>query len=768
MNDLEKQFNSDQAAKNFRERVTSIDPAVNKKKVDDLHKQLLDKLEARDYTENEIQIIDKAFEIANQAHEGQYRRSGEPYIIHPINVAIILSEIDADPETICAGLLHDVLEDTSLTSQELEKAFGLEVKDLVEGVTKLNKLSFASKREEHAENFRKMVLAIASDLRVVLVKLADRLHNMQTLSFMPEKKQQEIARETIEIFAPLANRFGLGHIKWQLEDLSFRYLNGEDYRRIEKIVSENRNNRESYLNRLISLIDRELKQASIPADTTGRVKHFYSIHSKLKRLQTEEIFDLLAIRIIVEQERQCYEVLGVIHDMFRPIPGRFKDYIAIPKSNMYQSLHTTIIGPEEKLVEVQIRTYEMHRIAEFGVAAHWKYKEQGKSMRSSSNYDSQLSQLRQKLFEMQLELPDAGDYSKAVQIDFLADEIFVLSPKGDVYRLPRNSTPVDFAYHVHSEIGNHCVGGKVNERLVTLDHRLKNGDIVEIQTNKNAHPSSDWLNFVQGSSTKSKIKQWFKKNRRHEYIDSGRAMLSEALGRGTFEDLLKKGALKQVSAKMGINSEDELFVRLSSADISTAQILGRLKNEGFIQKETQELSDEDYIAKGKRRKSSVSEIQSLKNLLHSFAKCCQPIPGENIMGVISRGRGVVVHREDCPNVKGFDEKRLIAVSWGSNVGNNISGEPSSKQSFATTLEIECIDRIGISRDVLDKIANEKLNILDIRVITRPTRQTALVRVSVEVQDINVLNKLIQSIMKLSDVLGIKRYTLRAGSKSPKQ
>jgi guanosine-3',5'-bis(diphosphate) 3'-pyrophosphohydrolase len=725
----------------------------------DLLQELNRRLEKAGYTEAEIQVVGKAFNVAEEAHREQIRKSGEPYVIHPLNVALILAELDADLETICAGLLHDTIEDTHVTAEYLDKNFGTEVRKLVEGVTKLSKLSFSSKREQQAENFRKMFLAIASDLRVVLVKLADRLHNMKTLDHMPSHKQAEIAKETLEIFAPLANRFGLGHLKWQLEDLSFRYLSFAEYKHIEKIVSENRGQREAYLNEFLSLMKNELERIGIKAEVSGRAKHFFSIFNKIQRTQSEELFDLLAVRVIVEKERQCYEVLGIVHDLFRPIPGRFKDYIAIPKSNMYQSLHTTVFGPRDKLVEIQIRTQEMHRIAEFGVAAHWKYKEQGKPSSNTPKYDLQLSLLRQKLVDMQMELPDAGDYSKAVQIDIFADEIFVMSPKGDVYPLPRDSTPVDFAYHVHSHIGDHCIGAKVNNRLITLDHKLKNGDIVEILTNKNAHPSSDWLNFVQSSSTKSKIKQWFKKNCREEYIVDGQAMLSEALTRSIFEDLVKKGALKQISSKMGLNSEEEIFVRLASADISTAQIIGRLKTEGFIQKEIEPTKDTDYISKPRGRKSTSGEIQSLKALMHSFAKCCQPIPGENIIGVISRGRGVVIHREDCPNLKGMDARRLLTVSW--------DDTPESGQSFATTIEVECIDRIGISRDILDKVASAKLNILDVRVITRPTRQTALVRVSIEVPNIIILDKLIETIQKLSDVLGIKRFVLRSTGKSSK-
>ena len=549
----------------------------------------------------------------------------------------------------------------------------------------------------------------------------------------------------------------MGHLKWQLEDLAFRYLNYAQYHHIEELVRENRQKREEYINNFIEIVKNELNHLTIKADIKGRAKHFYSIYNKIQKIGSEEIFDLLAIRIIVDKERQCYEVLGVIHDLFRPIPGRFKDYIAIPKSNMYQSLHTTVFSSDEKLIEVQIRTAEMHKIAEFGVAAHWKYKEQGKSQESRSKYDLQLSQLKQKLMDMQIELPDAGDYSKAVQIDIFADEIFVLSPKGDVYPLPRDSTPIDFAYHVHSHIGDHTVGSKVNDRLVPLTYKLKNGDIVEIQTSKNAHPSSDWLNFVQSSSTKSKIKAWFKKNRRGDYIKEGQNILAEHLGRSVYDELIKKDALTIISQKMGINSEEELFVQLASASISSQQIINRLKTENFLQKEVESESKKNLI-KPKMRKSSLGEIQSLKNLMHSFAKCCQPVPGENIVGIISRGRGVVIHREDCPNLKDLDLRRLIAVSWGLNteVGH-----------FATTIEVECIDRIGISRDILDKIANAKLNILDVRVITRPTRQTALVRASIEVPNVQILEKLIESIKKLSDVLGIKRYILRSTNKSSK-
>ncbi len=709
---------------------------------------LIDTLKKQNRSQDEINAIKKAYYFARNAHQDQVRKSGNPFIIHPLNVAITLINLNADQDTICAGLLHDVIEDTGISAEEIKNKFGKEVCSLVEGVTNLSRLKFVSKKEHQAENFRKFFLSIASDLRVVLIKLSDRLHNMHTLKHLPELKRQKIASETLEIFAPLANRFGLGYFKWRLEDLSFKYLEPEAYRRIEKMVKENRSNREAYLQTLTELIGEEIRDIYSNAQISGRVKHFYSIYGKIKRLKTEEIFDLLALRIIVEKERQCYEVLGVIHDLFQPIPGRFKDYIAIPKSNMYRSLHTTVIGPDKKLVEIQIRTLEMHNIAEYGIAAHWKYKEKGESVTSQGSYDLKLSGLRKKLIEMQEELPDAAEYNKAVKIDIFADEIFIFSPKGDVYCLPRGSTPIDFAYYVHSEIGNKCIGAKVNERLLPLSYILRNGDIVEIQTSKNAHPSLDWLTFVKSGSAKTKIKQWFRKNRRSDYIQKGYDDLQESLDKAQLDEILKKDIFKELLEIFHAPSEEEFFFKIGIGEIASRQVIGRLKQKKLIEEKKAETEEELLESRIAKNKKAQGEVQELKDLMHSFAKCCQPIPGEEIIGAISRTKGIVVHRKDCPNVQKVEAERLLKISWGETIPTN--------QLFIKTIQIECVDRIGISRDILDKIANQKVNLLNIKILKAQLKDLAIMRITLQIKNLKELNSLINSISMLSDIIQIRR------------
>jgi len=704
------------------------------------------------------EIILSAYKLAYQAHHTQKRKSGEAYIIHPVAVAKILLTLETDTQSICAGLLHDVLEDTNVTAEQISKQFGEDVLYLVEGVTKLNKLSFSSERQIQAENFRKMFLAIAADARVVLVKLADRYHNMQTLHHLSPEKQQEIATETLEIFAPLANRFGLNYFKWQLEDLSLKYLNPQVYQKIKGIVDDNRSKREEYLASLISSISCEFEKSDIKgAQITGRAKHFYSIYNKIQRTGSEEIYDLLAIRIIVTKERQCYEALGIIHDLFKPLPGRFKDYIALPKSNMYQSLHTTVIGSEEKLVEIQIRTQQMHQIAEFGIAAHWKYKESGTSTSTVSQYDKQISSLKKQLLEMQQQLPDADEYQKAVQIDLFTSEIFVFSPKGDLYCLPRGSTPVDFAYYVHTEIGNTCQGAKINNRITPLHHELKNGDIVQIRTSKNAHPSSDWLGYVKSSSARHKIKQWFRKNKRAEYLSQGISLAAEIIGKSKFEELSKKKAFDEVAQSWSWSSSEDIFVKLGSGDISSRQLLSKLHSLGFLEKESSK-------NRSKAAPTSTSgKIHQLKDFMHSFAKCCQPVPDEEIKGLVSRGRGIVIHRASCPNIAQISFDRLLDIRWDSTEENR------SKQLFTTTLEIECVDRLGISRDILDKIYNHKVNLSDMKVVNRPTKQTALLRIELQVADAKHLNQLINDMYQLSDIVEVRRYVLKRHKvKKPEQ
>ena len=724
--------------------------------------QLFKLLESQKRDSEDLSYIKKACEFAREAHKNQKRKSGIAYITHPLEVAIILAELKTDFQTICAGLLHDVLEDTSVTELDIKNLFNEEILLLVQGATKLNKLSFSSNRDHQAENFRKLVLSIAQDMRVIIIKLADRLHNLRTLNYLSPDKQVAISKETIEIFAPLANRFGLNYFKWQLEDLCFKYLEPVAYRKIETMVQENRESREIYLDKIKNLIISEIIELNIQAEITGRVKHFYSIYKKIQRLNSEEIFDLLAIRIIVEKERQCYEVLGIIHDLFKPLPGRFKDYIAIPKSNLYRSLHTTVIGPEKRLVEIQIRTQEMHDVAEYGIAAHWKYKESQASVQTKSSYDIKFSELRQRLLDMKQEIPDAEAYNKAVKIDLFTDEIFIFSPKGDVYCLPRGSTVIDFAYSVHTDIGNQCAGAKVNDRQVALSYKLKNGDIVNIKTNKNSGPSIDWLTYIHSNSAKSKIRQWFRKNKREDYIKQGQASISEILGKQKFEELNRKKIFEKIAVSLGWQSNaEELFLRFSTGELTERQLLGRLKNQGFLQ-DSQEPDNsiintsinkltESEIYSSAKKEASKSSLKELREFEHTFAKCCQPIPGEEIVGVISRNRGIVIHRADCSNLEKIDPRKILEISWGQD------SESENKQRFCTTIAIECTDRVGISRDILDKVANEKINITDINISRRESQGTALVRISIEIKSTSALKKLMSLISEIKDVFRVSRY-----------
>jgi len=720
-------------------------------------------------------LILKALKVAEKAHSVQKRASGEPYIIHPINVALILVDLQADCKTICAGLLHDVLEDTEISEQDLLQEFGLEITNLVKGVTKLHKLELVSEEDEQSENFRKMLLAIAKDFRVVLVKLADRLHNMRTLGFLAPEKIKRISTETLKVFAPLANRFGLWHIKWQLEDLAFKHSLPREYQKVKDLIYKNRKKREKSLEKISIKVREKLDKYNLKAKVLGRIKHFYSVYNKIQRNNHQSIFDLTAIRIIVSEIKDCYETLGIMHDLFQPIPGKFKDYIAIPKSNMYQSLHTVAITDEAEIVEIQIRTEAMNEIAEYGIAAHWKYKETGRSIKALSEHDRKLSLLRNKIVEMQEDLPDPRNYNKAIEIDLFTDEIFVLSPRGDVYSLPRGASPVDFAYYVHTEIGNNCVGAKINGKIVRLDYEIKTGDIVDIQTRKNSSPSQDWLSFVKSGSAKTKIRQWFRKNRRDFYFISGEKILIEALGKTLFDELKKKKSFDLIAQKANFSNQENLFINLGSGDFSLNQVLGRLKNYDLLPEEKYQ-SDHSHIPrtetpkqtklenqlekiKNKARKTKsqkkntpknlYNQIKELKNISYVFAKCCGPLPGQEIEGLVSRSRGVIVHKKNCPSLKNANPKRLIQISWDDHID-------LKKRSFSITLEIECIDRLGVSRDIFDKIANSKINIVDVRLVTRPTQQTALLRVSVEIYSQEDLQNLINSLRSLPNITNVYR------------
>lgn len=700
--------------------------------------QFLDKFSKLDRPKADFEKVKKALNFACRLHGGQKRISEEPYITHPLSVAEILTDLNCDSDTICAGLLHDTLEDTDIDIVELEKEFGPEITQLVEGVTKIGKLSFVSTQEHQAENFRKMLMAIALDLRVVLVKIADRLHNMKTLNHLPPEKQKRIAQETRDIFAPLANRFGLNKAKNELEDLSFFYLEPEKYKEVERLVMGDREYSEKKIKEIISKIKTELEKSEIKAEIYGRPKHLYSIYRKMNRLASKELYDLLGIRIIVERERQCYEVMGIIHDLFRPIPGKFKDYIAIPKPNMYQSLHTAVVGPHGRPVEIQIRTEDMHQIAEYGIAAHWKYKEAGSQKKADDMYDDKLAWIRQ-LIEWQSDLKDPEEYIDAIKLDFLSDEVFILTPKGEVIDLPRNSTPVDFAYRIHTDIGNRCIGAKVNGRMVPLNTTLKNGDIVEIVTGKNAHPSLDWLNYVVTNSTKNKIRQWFKKQHRDIHIEQGKKLIANEFGENKVDEILSSEDFDQAIQKLNRATKEDLLSSLGCGDVTIAQLKGKLKR--FVSQEIEVIKD-IYVTE----KKSEEVVAELEGMLHHLAKCCSPLPGEDIVGVVSKGKGIIVHRNDCQNLDIVENERIIPVQW----------HGAKSKTYSAAIEVECIDRVGISRDILNKVADEKINVRDLRVVGRTSNDTAVLKIVVEVSDLYDLRKIMSSIGRVSDVLNVFR------------
>ncbi|HEY9898756.1 MAG TPA: bifunctional (p)ppGpp synthetase/guanosine-3',5'-bis(diphosphate) 3'-pyrophosphohydrolase [Pantanalinema sp.] len=690
----------------------------------------------------EIDLVGRAYEFARAEHEGQFRKSEEPYIIHPYEVALILAQLEADGATVAAGLLHDVLEDTEVTPEELTKRFGREVCKLVEGVTKLEKLKFSSKEERQAENFRRMFVAMAKDVRVILIKLADRLHNMRTLKHMRAEKQQEISKETLEIFAPLAHRLGMGKIKWELEDMSLRYLHPDAYYKIAQFLGEKRDERERYIQEIVTSIEEELARVGVEqADVYGRPKHFYSIYQKMQSQSKEfsDIFDITAIRVLVDNIKECYEVLGVVHSIWRPIPGRFKDYVAMPKPNLYQSLHTTVIGPGGKPVEVQIRTFEMHRVAEYGIAAHWRYKEGGAALTEA---DQKLSWLKQ-LLDWQGDAKNSEEFVETVKEDLQAEEVFVFSPRGDVIDLPSGATPVDFAYRVHTEVGNRCIGAKVNGRIVTLDHRLKNGDIVEILTTKHGHPSLDWLNFVATSSTKNKIRSWFRKERRDENITRGREALERELGRTGLDQLLKGDKLLGIAQKMNYKEVDDLIAAIGYGEKTSLQVANQIRAE-FAPPEP-EITPESFKAKPiapKSRNGTGILVDGEAGMQLAIAKCCSPVPGEPIMGTVTRGRGISVHSTECPNLLAVEPERRLNVSWAG---------VSASASYPVEIAVEVIDRVGVLKDITIKIADIKTNIRTVKV--RQARdKIVIITLIIDVLDMAHLQRVIATLSRIPDVL----------------
>lgn len=687
----------------------------------------------------EIEQIEKAYLFAKRLHEGQYRISEEPYIIHPVEVAKILVGLKVDSHTLMAAFLHDILEDTDTQPEEIEKLFGKDVLTLVQGVTKLGKLQFKSKEERQAENFRRLFIAMASDIRIVFLKLADRLHNMRTLNFMAVNKQQKIARETLDIFAPLANRLGIGRIKAELEDLSLRYLEPDKYFEIAQLVSQTKAEREETVKLLIDKISQDVKKSGINAQITGRAKHYYSIYSKMKRLNIafHDLYDITAVRVIVDSEKECYEVLGLIHSQFKPIPGRFKDYIAMPKGNMYQSLHTSVIGPRSKPLEVQIRTWEMHDVAEYGIAAHWRYKEKG-SQKANNPSDMQFSWMR-KLVEYDKDVASAEDYVNSVKIDLFSDQVFVFTPNGDVFDLPMNATPVDFAYRIHSEVGNKTVGALVNGRIAQLYTKLHNGDIVEILTSKTPAPRLDWLNFVVTKQASSKIKQWFKKNNREEHIEVGRSNLEHELTKAVFDEYTKSGEFEKVAKVMNYVSAEDLFAALGYGETTVNKIINKLKKP-----EPQKLPEATFH--NTSRKKSEKDIIGLEGLLYSIAKCCSPIPGEPIVGVVTRAKGVTVHRMDCQTLEHIEPERLMDIRW--------SGDNTNK-TYTTTIRVETAEKLGLLKDIIAAVSDNNTNITYANVKSK-SGKVGIIELGMELDNIDTLKKVILSIQAIPDVYSVKR------------
>ncbi|MGD1867714.1 MAG: RelA/SpoT family protein [Phormidesmis sp.] len=708
------------------------------------------------------QLVCRAFEFAYQLHKGQMRASGEPYIGHPVAVAGLLRSLGGDSAMIAAGFLHDVVEDTDVTADEIEGHFGSEVRHLVEGVTKLSKFNFDSKTEQQAENFRRMFLAMAKDIRVIVVKLADRLHNMRTLEHLRPEKQVRIARETLEIFAPLANRLGIGRFKWELEDLCFKYLDPEAYRTLKKLIVEKRTDREERLQKVSSVLQEGIAKLGIHCeDVSSRPKHLYSIHKKMERQEKEftEIYDIAAVRLIVNSKDECYRALAVAHDLYRPIPGRFKDYIGLPKPNRYQSLHTVVIGPHGRPIEVQIRTMEMHQVAEYGIAAHWKYKESGNSHTAVGEDEEKFTWLRQ-LLDWQSDLKDAQEYLSDVKNNLFDEEVYAFTPNGDVVPLSRGATPVDFAYRIHTEVGNHCAGAKVSGRIVPLNTELQNGDIVEIITQKSAHPSLDWLNFVVSTGARNRIRQWYKNFHRDENRDRGHEMLEKVMGKSGLDALLKTDPAQATAERCNYSCVDDLLAGLGYGEVTLNAVVNRLQ-EAVKDAQPVEVEEpttlEDELPKVKpptsRHSHDHAPIAGLEGLLHYIAGCCHPIPGESILGIVSTGgRGIAVHKQGCPNVENIPGERLIPLRW--NDTDATTGQPDT---YPVQLKIEVIDRVGVLKDILTRLSDLKINVHKAGVKTHPD-QIAEIELGIDIRAPAPLNQTFTHIRKLSDVLDLKRVT----------
>ena len=714
--------------------------------------------------ETHIKFIEKAIYFATYAHKDQIRKSGEAYIVHPIQVAGILAELKLDPDTIATGFLHDVVEDTGFSIDDIEYEFGKDVAFLVEGVTKLGKIKYKSHAEQQAENHRKMLLAMANDLRVIMVKLADRLHNLRTLKFHKPEKQRMIAEETLEIYAPLAHRLGMNKIKWELEDTSLRYLNPQQYYRIVHLMNSKRDEREEYINTTIENIKEATKDLDIEAVIYGRPKHIYSIYRKMKdqKKQFSEIYDLLAIRVLVDSIKDCYAVLGAIHTKWKPMPGRFKDYIAIPKANMYQSIHTTVIGPGGRPVEIQIRTFEMHQVAEYGVAAHWAYKEGNKEKVTNDPLQKQLDWFKD-LIELQNETKDAKDFMNSVKEDIFGDKVYVFTPKGDVSELPLGSGPLDFAYNIHTEVGNKTVGAKVNNKIVPLNYQLKTGDIVEVLTSANSFgPSRDWINLVYTTRAKNKIKRFFKLQDRDENIIKGRELLEKQIAElgFNFKDFMTKQGMKDIAARFNFGTEEDLLASIGFGEISYQTVANKMTDKARKEIEDQKVVEtafEKTTTQGLKKESQKMKIrheggviiEGVDNLLIRLSRCCNPVPGDDIVGYITKGRGISVHRKDCPNVQlpESEQNRLIEVDW--------EDTANTGQQYDTELVVEGYNRNGLLNEVLNVInsTTKSLNSVNGKV---DANKMATISVNIGIMNTQQLDFIVDKIKQIPDVYSVRR------------
>lgn len=718
--------------------------------------QLLNKLE--NASPEEKQLIEKAYKLAEEAHQGQKRNSGEDFIIHPLKVAYNLAELSMDVPTIIAGILHDIIEDTDVSYEQLAEEFGEEVADLVEGVTKLTKIQYKTKEERKAENLRKMVIAMSKDIRVIIIKLNDRLHNMRTLEYMSEAKKKEKATETLEIYAPIANRLGMFRIKSELEDLSLKHLDPEGYYELREKISMNKASREAYINKIVTQLREKLDETKLEYSIKGRPKHFYSIYKKMvyQHKTFEEIFDLLAIRVIVKTVKDCYGVLGIVHTLWRPLPGRFKDYIAMPKPNFYQSLHTTVIGPGGEIFEIQIRTEEMHYTAEYGIAAHWKYKE---GVQGQNELGEKLTWVRQML-ELQEDSDDSKEFMDSLKLDLFRNEVFVFTPNGDVINLPAGSTPIDFAYRVHTAVGDKCTGAIVDGRIVPLDYKLKNGNIVKILTSSNSNgPSRDWLKVAVSSHAKNKIRQYFKRIERDQNIIIGKDKIEREVKREGYRmtTLLKDEWLDRILKKQKFSKIEELYLSVGtgSGAITATQVVRQLiqfHDEANKKKQPEptieQVAFEAPVSRPRKQNTQGVRVKGVDNIKVRFSKCCNPVPGDEIVGYITRGRGVSVHRMDCPNLQDLSkDTRFIDVEW----------DHEEKASYAAQIQVIASDKAGLLSQITQVISEVDLFVSSLSAKTNKDG-VATINMTIEIKDVKQLEKMMKRIKSLSEVIDVYRMT----------